>query len=86
MLVVGHEWQFDWHRPVSKNDVLSLNDDGILAFTDFDGLCVLEFSPSSDEFSSSVLEQVLNTLVESIYDVFFPANQVCHVEFGRTRN
>ena len=86
VLVVRHEWQFDWHGAVGKNDVLCLNDDGVLALADLDGFCILEFSPSSDEFSSGVLEQVLNTLVESGDNVFFPANQVCHVEFGRTGN
>ena len=86
MLVVGHERQFDWHRAVGKNDVLSLNDDGILAFTYLNGLCVLEFCPSCDEFCSGVLEQVLDTFVESGDDVFFPANQVGHVEFGRSRD
>ena len=83
MLIIGHEWQFDWNRAVGKNHMFRLNDDCILSFTDFDGLCVLEFSPSSDEFCSCVLEQVLNPLLSRVTMFSFHPTKVCHVEFSR---
>ena len=84
MFTVLHEWEFDRNRTVRKNNILCLNEECILAFTDLDGLCILEFRPSIDQFNTGILEQSFDTFVQSIDDTIFPSNRIGHLEFSRT--
>ena len=80
----GHEREFDGHRALGHDDVLGLNERGVLAFADFDGLGVLEDRPAAHEFSTGVLQQRLNAFVQTVDDAFFPADEVAHVQFCRS--
>ena len=86
MVAEGHEREFDGHGALGHDDMVGLNQRSVLAFSDFDGLGVLEHRPAVDEFGSGVLEQGLNPLVQAVNDALFPADQVAHLEFRRTGN
>ena len=86
MVAEGHEREFDGHGALGHDDMVGLNQRSVLAFSDFDGLGVLEHRPAVDEFGSSVLEQSFNPLVQAVNDALFPADQIAHLEFRRTGN
>ena len=86
MVAKGHEREFNRHRALGHDDMVGLNQRGVLAFTDFYGLGVLEDGPSTDEFGTSVLQKRFNALVETVNDAFLPADKVTHVKFCRAWN
>ena len=86
MVAEGHEREFDGHGALGHDDVLGLNEGGVLAFTDLDGLGVLEHRPAAHKFSTGVLQERLNAFVQTVNDAFFPTDEVTHVEFSRSGN
>ncbi len=80
----GHEREFNGHGALGHDDVLGLNEGGVLAFTDLDGLGVLEHRPAAYEFSTGVLQERLNAFVQAVNNAFFPTDEVAHVKFSRS--
>ena len=86
MVAERHEREFDGHGALGHDDMVGLNQRGVLAFSDLDGFGVLEHRPAVDEFGPGVLEQGLDPLVQTVNDALFPADQVAHLKFRRTGN
>jgi len=62
--------------------MLCLNERGVLAFTDLDGLGILEHRPTAYEFGAGVFEQSFYAFVQAVNDAFLPTDEVAHLEFG----
>ena len=78
----GHEREFNGDRALGENDVLGLDEGGFWAFSNLDGLGVLEHRPTAHQLRTGVLQESFDTFVEAINNAFFPANKVGHVQFG----
>ena len=78
----GHEREFNGDRALGENDVLGFDEGGFWAFSNLDGLGVLEHRPTAHQLRTGVLQESFDTFVEAINNAFFPANKVGHVQFG----